>query len=399
MLRIAVDVMGGDVGVSATIPAVALALQADADVHMVLVGNPEVIEPLLVRVPATLRERISLHAASEVVGMDELPSKALRLKKDSSMRVALDLVKSGQAQAMVSAGNTGALMATAKFVLKTLPKIDRPAIVTALPSMRPTGHVHLLDLGANAECTAEQLVQFAVMGAAMVSALEGITQPRVALLNIGSEEIKGNDVIRAAAQQLQAMPINYVGYIEGDGIFHADVDVVVADGFVGNVALKTGEGVAKLITALMKEAFCATPSPSSVRCWSSRSWRDLPSVSTPACTTVPACWGCAAWSSSRTAVPMRWRLPMRCRWRCARHVSTCPSASPRFGPKPSCRHLTPDAVCAALFVDHQLSNRLIASHDASCPLSKQSCHANPRGDHWRRFRRSGHGPLPQAGGL
>lgn len=255
MLRIAVDVMGGDVGVSATIPAVALALQADADVHMVLVGNPEVIEPLLVRVPATLRERISLHAASEVVGMDELPSKALRLKKDSSMRVALDLVKSGQAQAMVSAGNTGALMATAKFVLKTLPKIDRPAIVTALPSMRPTGHVHLLDLGANAECTAEQLVQFAVMGAAMVSALEGITQPRVALLNIGSEEIKGNDVIRAAAQQLQAMPINYVGYIEGDGIFHADVDVVVADGFVGNVALKTGEGVAKLITALMKEAF------------------------------------------------------------------------------------------------------------------------------------------------
>lgn len=255
MLRIAVDVMGGDVGVSATIPAVALALQADADVHMVLVGNPEVIEPLLVRVPATLRERISLHAASEVVGMDELPSKALRLKKDSSMRVALDLVKSGQAQAMVSAGNTGALMATAKFVLKTLPKIDRPAIVTALPSMRPTGHVHLLDLGANAECTAEQLVQFAVMGAAMVSALEGITQPRVALLNIGSEEIKGNDVIRAAAQQLQAMPINYVGYVEGDGIFHADVDVVVADGFVGNVALKTGEGVAKLITALMKEAF------------------------------------------------------------------------------------------------------------------------------------------------
>ncbi|WP_052378652.1 phosphate acyltransferase PlsX [Polycyclovorans algicola] len=255
MLRIAVDVMGGDVGVSATIPAVALALQADADVHMVLVGNPEVIEPLLVRVPATLRERISLHAASEVVGMDELPSKALRLKKDSSMRVALDLVKSGQAQAMVSAGNTGALMATAKFVLKTLPKIDRPAIVTALPSMRSTGHVHLLDLGANAECTAEQLVQFAVMGAAMVSALEGITQPRVALLNIGSEEIKGNDVIRAAAQQLQAMPINYVGYVEGDGIFHADVDVVVADGFVGNVALKTGEGVAKLITALMKEAF------------------------------------------------------------------------------------------------------------------------------------------------
>jgi phosphate acyltransferase len=255
MLRIAVDAMGGDVGVSVTVPATVLALKADADVHMVLVGDPAAIEPHLARMPAALRARVSVHAASEVVGMDELPSKALRLKKDSSMRVALDLVKAGQADAMVSAGNTGALMATAKFVLKTLPKIDRPAIVSALPSLRPAGHVHLLDLGANAECTAEQLVQFAVMGVAMVSALEGVESPRVALLNIGSEEIKGNDVIRAAAQQLQAMPINYVGYIEGDGIFHSDVDVVVADGFVGNVALKTGEGVAKLITAFMKQAF------------------------------------------------------------------------------------------------------------------------------------------------
>ena len=254
-VRIAVDAMGGDVGVSVTVPAVIRALKADADLHMVLVGDPAAIEPLLARVPAALRARVTVHPASEVVGMDELPSKALRLKKDSSMRVALDLVKAGHADAMVSAGNTGALMATAKFVLKTLPKIDRPAIVSALPSLRPTGHVHLLDLGANAECTAEQLVQFAVMGVAMVSALEDVARPRVALLNIGAEEIKGNETIRTTARLLQAMPINYVGYIEGDGIFHADVDVVVADGFVGNVALKASEGVAKLITAFMKQAF------------------------------------------------------------------------------------------------------------------------------------------------
>lgn len=255
IMRIAVDAMGGDVGVTATVPGVLRALAADGDVQMVLVGDPETIERQLTRTPAELRSRITIHPASQVVGMDESPAKALRLKKDSSMRVALDLLKSGQVDAMVSAGNTGALMATAKFVLKTLPKIDRPAIVSALPSLRPVGHVHLLDLGANAECTAEQLVQFAVMGVAMVSALEGIARPSVALLNIGSEEIKGNDVIRAAAVQLQAMPINYVGYIEGDGIFHSDVDVVVADGFVGNVALKTGEGVAKLITEFMRQAF------------------------------------------------------------------------------------------------------------------------------------------------
>lgn len=254
-MRIAVDAMGGDVGVTATVPGVLRALAVDADVHMVLVGDPAAIEGQLGRAPASLRSRLSIHPASQVVGMDESPAKALRLKKDSSMRVALDLLQSGQADAMVSAGNTGALMATAKFVLKTLPKIDRPAIVSALPSLRPTGHVHLLDLGANAECTAEQLVQFAVMGVAMVSALEGIARPSVALLNIGSEEIKGNDVIRTAALQLQAMPINYTGYIEGDGIFHADIDVVVADGFVGNVALKTGEGVAKLITEFMRQAF------------------------------------------------------------------------------------------------------------------------------------------------
>lgn len=172
------------------------------------------------------------------------------------MRVAIDLVKDGKAQAMVSAGNTGALMATAKFVLKTLPGIDRPAIVSAIPSVN--GHVHMLDLGANAECTSEQLFQFAVMGSALITAMRGETRPRVALLNIGSEEIKGNDVIKGAAALLQASRLNYIGFVEGDGIFLSDVDLVVCDGFVGNVALKTGEGVAKMIRQFLKEEFTAS---------------------------------------------------------------------------------------------------------------------------------------------
>lgn len=172
------------------------------------------------------------------------------------MRVAINLVKSGEAQAMVSAGNTGALMATGKFVLKTLPGIDRPAIVSAIPSVN--GHVHMLDLGANAECTAEQLFQFAVMGSALITAMRGETRPRVALLNIGSEEIKGNDTIKAAATLLQASSLNYIGFVEGDGIFLSDVDLVVCDGFVGNVALKTGEGVAKMIRQFLKEEFTAS---------------------------------------------------------------------------------------------------------------------------------------------
>ena len=172
------------------------------------------------------------------------------------MRVAIDLVKDGVAQAMVSAGNTGALMATAKFVLKTLPGIDRPAIVSAIPSV--SGHVHMLDLGANAECTSEQLVQFAVMGSALITAMQGKPRPRVALLNIGSEEIKGNDVIKGAATLLQASSLNYIGFVEGDGIFLSDVDLVVCDGFVGNVALKTGEGVAKMIRQFLKDEFTAS---------------------------------------------------------------------------------------------------------------------------------------------
>lgn len=250
---LALDAMSGDHGLEMVVDAALLSLADHPTLHLVLVGD----EPLLKQALAQRRHgddpRLSLQHASEIVGMDELPSKALRGKKDSSMRVAINLVKEGRAQAAVSAGNTGALMATAKFVLKTVPGIDRPAIISAIPSLN--GHVHMLDLGANAECGAAQLLQFAVMGSALVTAIYGIERPSVALLNIGEEEIKGNEVIKQAAQLLQASTLNYIGYVEGDGIFLKDVDVVVCDGFAGNIALKTGEGVAKLIKHFMQEEF------------------------------------------------------------------------------------------------------------------------------------------------
>jgi glycerol-3-phosphate acyltransferase PlsX len=185
--------------------------------------------------------------------MDEPPSKALRGKKDSSMRVALDLVKRREAHACVSAGNTGALMAVARFVLKTLPSVDRPAIITAVPSLK--GRTHMLDLGANVDCTAEHLFQFAVMGSELVTAVEGIQAPKVGLLNIGEEEIKGNEQVKQAHELLSASSLNYVGYVEGDDIYLGGVDVVVSDGFVGNVALKSSEGVAKLVRHFLNKSF------------------------------------------------------------------------------------------------------------------------------------------------
>lgn len=186
--------------------------------------------------------------------MDELPSRALRGKKDSSMRVAIDLVKRGQADACVSAGNTGALMATARFVLKTLPNIDRPAIITKLPAIN--GHTWVLDLGANVDCDADHLYQFAVMGSELVSAVDQVERPNVALLNIGQEEIKGNEQVREAHELLQQSSLNYIGYVEGDDIYLREgLDVVVTDGFVGNVALKNTEGVAKLIRHFMNVEF------------------------------------------------------------------------------------------------------------------------------------------------
>jgi phosphate acyltransferase len=254
-VTLSIDAMSGDHGHPVVVKAARLALKDHPELRLILVGDEPALKTSLAANRLAGEARVEVQHASEVVEMDELPSKALRGKKDSSMRVAVNLVKEGRAQACVSAGNTGALMGTARFVLKMLPGIDRPAIITAIPSV--DGHTYMLDLGANAECTAEQLCQFAVMGSALVTAVNGIERPRVALLNIGEEEIKGNDVIRQAAGLISAAGLNYTGFIEGDHIFLDPVDVVVCDGFAGNVALKTGEGVAKLIGKFLKEEFTA----------------------------------------------------------------------------------------------------------------------------------------------
>lgn len=246
--------MGGDVGPSVTVPASLAILKNHPDVRLILVGKSDVLTQLLLGHQYD-QNRLSILHSSEEVGMDELPSHALRSKKDSSMRVAINLVKEKRACACVSAGNTGALMATAHFVLKTLPGIDRPAIISKFPTI--TGkNMRMLDLGANVDSSAENLVQFAVMGSVLVSALDNINHPKVYLLNIGEEEIKGNEQVKRTAHLLsQSKVVNYLGFIEGDAIYKGDADVVVCDGFVGNVALKTTEGVATFITSLIKEAF------------------------------------------------------------------------------------------------------------------------------------------------
>jgi len=251
-IRIALDAMGGDFGAHVVVPAALEFLAEDPEVDLQLVGREEVIrEELSGKRYDT--QRLSIRHASEEVAMDDLPSKALRGKKDSSMRVAIDLVKAGEAQACVSAGNTGALMATARFVLKTLPHVDRPAIITALPSLR--GQTWVLDLGANVDCSAVHLFEFAVMGSEAVSAVAGVDRPKVGLLNIGQEEIKGNEQVKKAHELLVGSSLNYIGYVEGDDIFSGAADIVVTDGFVGNVALKSSEGVAKMIRQFMREGF------------------------------------------------------------------------------------------------------------------------------------------------
>lgn len=248
---IAIDCMGGDHGPSVTVPAALRFLDEHPGAKLILVGGEETLRARLAGRAEDTRLRI-VHA-SEVVGMDESPSLALRNKKDSSMRVAINLVKSGEAEACVSAGNTGALMAISRFVLKMLPGIERPAICTRLPTIN--GHTHMLDLGANVDCAPEHLLQFGVMGATLVAALEHRDRPRVGLLNIGEEEIKGNEVVKAAADLLRSSGLNYVGNVEGDGIYKGDADVVVCDGFVGNVALKTSEGLAQMLASFLKEEF------------------------------------------------------------------------------------------------------------------------------------------------
>jgi glycerol-3-phosphate acyltransferase PlsX len=248
-VTIAVDAMGGDAGAAVCVPATVAFVRNQPHVTAILVGQREVIEAL---VPAG-EPRLRIHDARQVVAMDEPPAEALRRKKDSSMRVAIDLVKQGEAGACVSAGNTGALMATGRFVLKTLPGIDRPAIMARMPTR--TGTLYMLDLGANADCTAEHLYEFAVMGEVVARVTESIERPRIALLNIGAEDIKGNDRVREAAARLAASPLNYVGFVEGDSIQEHRADVIVCDGFSGNVALKSVEGTAKLISFFLQREF------------------------------------------------------------------------------------------------------------------------------------------------
>ena len=252
-ITISIDGMGGDHGPDVIVPAAFDFLHRQPEASVILVGKEEVVRPLVERQDQSLVSRCSIRDAREVVEMDESPALAMRNKKDSSMRVAIDLVKNGEAQACVSAGNTGALMATARFVLKMLPAIDRPAICTVLPTV--SGHVHMLDLGANVDCEAEHLLQFGIMASSLVEAVEGISSPKIGLLNIGEEDIKGNEVVKKAAELLRQSGLNFVGNIEGDGIFHGDADVVVCDGFVGNVALKTTEGLAQMLASFLKQEF------------------------------------------------------------------------------------------------------------------------------------------------
>ncbi len=250
---IAVDAMGGDHGPAVTVPACLDFLDAHPGTELLLVGLAEPLAQELSRQGAQSRQRLTVVPATEVVGMDEDIRSAIRTKRHSSMRVAIDLVKEGRAQACVSAGNTGALMGTAKFVLKTLPGIDRPAICGVLPTRK--GVVYVLDLGANADCTPDHLLQFAVMGATLVEAVEERARPSVGLLNIGSEEIKGNEVVKRAGELLKASTLNFHGNVEGNDIYNGTTDVVVCDGFVGNVALKTSEGLAKMMGDFLKEEY------------------------------------------------------------------------------------------------------------------------------------------------
>jgi len=252
-VTIAIDAMGGDHGTRVTIPAAVKYLQQHPSDTIILVGLPDAIEAELRTVKTSIKPQLRIQAASEVVGMDESPQLMLRSKKDSSMRVAINLVKNGEASACVSAGNTGALMAIARYVLKMLPGIDRPAIASFLPTHK--GQVCMLDLGANVDCSAENLLQFALMGTALVYAIEHKNSPTVGLLNIGSEDIKGNEIVRQASELLRQSDLNFYGNIEGNDIFKGVTDIVVCDGFVGNVALKTTEGLAQMLGGFLREEF------------------------------------------------------------------------------------------------------------------------------------------------
>ena len=254
MITLAVDAMGGDAGLAVTIPGALLFLRQQADVRLLMVGDEVQVRQALEAANASM-DRIQIVHAAQVVEMDEQPQSALKNKKDSSMRIAVNQVKEGLAQAAVSAGNTGALMATARFVLKTIQGIERPAIAKFIPSQN--GHMTLvLDLGANVDCTPEQLVQFAVIGSELVHALyPNAGAPRVGLLNVGTEDIKGTDTVKQVFKLLSGSKLNFVGNVEGGSIFSGDADVVVADGFVGNIVLKTIEGAVRFMGSAIKQEF------------------------------------------------------------------------------------------------------------------------------------------------
>ncbi len=256
-ITIAVDAMGGDHGPIVTVPAVAMALQRREALRIILVGEQAALQPVLRQHGLLDHPRMMLRHASEQVAMDEPPALALRNKKDSSMRVAIELVKAGEAGACVSGGNTGALMAIARFVLKMIPGIDRPAIISSLPTTQLGKSVQMLDLGANVDATPDHLCQFAVMGSVYAAAVMGIARPSIGLLNIGAEDIKGNELVKATAEKLMQYKdqIHYVGYVEGDDIYKGTVDVVVCDGFVGNVVLKASEGIACMMAGYIKAEF------------------------------------------------------------------------------------------------------------------------------------------------
>jgi glycerol-3-phosphate acyltransferase PlsX len=256
MTTIAIDVMSGDNPPKEYVAGSLRALGDDADMRALLIGQQEQIEPHLAATPDHVRKRIEIIPAAQVVAMGDSPREAIRRKKDSSMRVAIDLVKAGRAAACVSAGNTGALTAMAHFVLKTIEGVERAAIISAIPAAH--GHTQMLDLGANTKATPGQLRQFASMGAIIARDIHGLENPRIGLLNIGEEDIKGHEVVQEAHALLAAAALNYVGFVEGDDIFSGDVDVVVTDGFTGNVALKTMEGAARLIANRMRQEFRAS---------------------------------------------------------------------------------------------------------------------------------------------
>ncbi len=251
--KIAIDAMGGDFGPSETVPGTAQVLMKYPDLSVILVGDKEILLREMDKYRIPEGDRVGLVHANEVVEMDELPSNALRNKKNSSMRLAIELVRDKEAAACVSAGNTGALMAISRYLLKMLPGLDRPAICSVMPGLE--GHTHVLDLGANINSGSELLFQFALMGSELTCAVDNIEHPSIGLLNVGSEEIKGDDTIKQAAVLLSNSHLNYIGFVEGTDLFAGKVDVIVTDGFTGNIALKSSEGVARLVGHHVKKEF------------------------------------------------------------------------------------------------------------------------------------------------